>query len=107
MKSIRALAAVVLVWGGVAIATQSLLLREALVLMYGSELAWGLVLFAWLAGVAIGALISGLIVARTNSATAGPGDQPFGTVLLSPACSSGCSVEPEPICTSIPASYCR
>lgn len=34
--------------------TQSLLLRESVVLMSGSELAWGVVLFAWLAGVALG-----------------------------------------------------
>lgn len=43
------------VWGIQAIVTQSLLLREALVLMSGSELAWGVVLFAWLVGVALGA----------------------------------------------------
>lgn len=45
----------VLVWGVQAVITQSLLLREALVLMFGSELAWGIVLFAWLFGVAVGA----------------------------------------------------
>jgi spermidine synthase len=43
------------VWGAQAIITQTLLLREALVLMYGTELVWGLVLFAWLLGVALGA----------------------------------------------------
>ena len=41
-------------WGVQAIVIQSLLIREALVLMFGSELAWGLVLFAWLLGVAAG-----------------------------------------------------
>lgn len=48
-----------LAWGMQAIVTQALLLREALVLMLGTELAWGLVLFAWLLGVAIGAGIGG------------------------------------------------
>ncbi len=51
---------VVLAWGVQAIVAQSLLLREALVLMYGSEFAWGVVLFAWLLGVAVGGLIGGL-----------------------------------------------
>ncbi len=50
---------VVLAWGVQAIVAQSLLLREALVLMYGSEFAWGVVLFAWLLGVAVGGLIGG------------------------------------------------
>jgi spermidine synthase len=49
----------VLAWGVQAIVTQSLLLREALVLMFGSEFAWGLVLFAWLFGVAVGAAFGG------------------------------------------------
>jgi spermidine synthase len=49
------LGALVVAWGTQAIVTQSLLLREATVLMYGSEFAWGVVLFAWLLGVALGA----------------------------------------------------
>jgi spermidine synthase len=67
------LGALVLAWGAQAIVTQSLLLREAMVLMYGSEFAWGVVLFAWLLGVAIGAAIGGratswgLVRARTEA----------------------------------------
>ena len=53
------LSVLVVAWGTQAIVTQSLLLREALVLMFGSELAWGLVLFAWLLGVAVGATLGG------------------------------------------------
>lgn len=48
-----------LAWGVQAIVAQSLLVREALVLMYGSEFAWGVVLFAWLLGVAVGGLTGG------------------------------------------------
>jgi spermidine synthase len=53
------LAALVLAWGMQAIVTQSLLLREAMVLMYGSEFAWGVVLSAWLLGIAAGAAVGG------------------------------------------------
>jgi spermidine synthase len=55
------LGGLVLAWGAQAIVTQSLLLREATVLMYGSEFAWGVVLFAWLLGVAVGAAIGGRV----------------------------------------------
>jgi spermidine synthase len=58
------LSLLVLAWGVQAIVTQSLLLREALVLMFGSEFAWGIVLFAWLLGVAIGAAFGGRLAAR-------------------------------------------
>lgn len=57
----------VLTWGVQAIATQSLLLRESLVLMFGSEFAWGIVLFAWLFGVAVGAVIGGWLAERSAS----------------------------------------
>src|SRR5512147_963295 len=60
-RSHLGLRVLVLAWGIQAIVTQSLLVREALVLMYGSEFAWGLVLFAWLFGVAAGATIGGRI----------------------------------------------
>ena len=53
------LAALVVAWGAQAIVTQALLLREALTLMFGSELAWGIVLFAWLFGIAVGAAAGG------------------------------------------------
>ena len=58
------LSAVVVAWGGQAIVTQSLLLREAIVLMFGSEFAWGVVLFAWLFGVAVGAALGGWMAER-------------------------------------------
>ncbi len=63
-----ALGLVVVAWGVQAIVTQSLLLREALVLMFGSELAWGIVWFAWLFGVAVGAAIGGRTAARLRHA---------------------------------------
>jgi len=44
--------------------TQALLLRESLVLLYGSELAWGVMLFAWLLGVAGGAALGGVLAGR-------------------------------------------
>ncbi len=62
-----ALAVVVVAWGVAAIVTQSLLLREALVLMFGSELAWGIVLFAWLLGVAVGAAGGGWTAGRLTT----------------------------------------
>ncbi len=55
----------IIAWGAQAIVTQSLLLREALVLMFGSEFAWGIVLFAWLLGVAGGATLGGWLTERT------------------------------------------
>ncbi len=55
---------VVFAWGVQAIVTQSLLLRESLVLMFGSELAWGVVLFAWLFGVAVGGVLGGWVAPR-------------------------------------------
>ncbi len=62
----RWLRAVVLAWGAQAIVTQTLLLREATVLMYGSEFAWGVVLFAWLAGIAVGAAVGGWLAGRAG-----------------------------------------
>ncbi len=59
-----ALVALVLACGVQAIVTQTLLLREALVLMFGSELAWGIVLSAWLFGVSAGALVGGRVARR-------------------------------------------
>ncbi|MEW6747793.1 MAG: hypothetical protein AB1486_34130 [Planctomycetota bacterium] len=60
------LGALVLAWGVQAIVTQSLLLREAVVLMYGSELALGIVLFAWLLGVSLGAGAGGCLASRLS-----------------------------------------
>ena len=60
------LSLLVVAWGIQAIVTQSLLVREALVLMFGSELAWGIVLSAWLAGVAVGGSIGGWLSRRVR-----------------------------------------
>jgi spermidine synthase len=54
-----AFSGVVMVLGIQAIVSQSLLIREALVLMFGSEVAWGVVLTAWLLGVALGGVFAG------------------------------------------------
>ena len=62
-----ALSVLVVAWGAQAIVTQSLLLREALVLMFGSEFAWGVVLFAWLFGVSVGALLGGWAARRRRA----------------------------------------
>lgn len=62
------LGALIVAWGAQAIVTQSLLLREAMVLMFGSEFAWGIVLFAWLLGVAVGAAIGGWAATRLSRA---------------------------------------
>ncbi len=59
-----ALAVAVFAWGVQAIVTQSLLVREALVLMSGIEFAWGVVFFAWLLGVAVGAVVGGRLADR-------------------------------------------
>ncbi len=59
------LLSVLFLWGGLALIAQSLLLRESLVLFFGSELSWGVVLAAWLLGVATGAWIGGLLTPRT------------------------------------------
>jgi spermidine synthase len=60
------LAAVIVVWGIQALVLQALLLREATVLMYGSEFAWGVVLSAWLAGVALGGVAGGRLAERVQ-----------------------------------------
>ena len=65
------LSVLVVAWGAQAIVTQSLLLREALVLMFGSEFAWGVVLFAWLLGVAVGAAFGGWLAERLRRADVG------------------------------------
>ena len=56
----------VVAWGIQAIVTQSLLIREALVLMFGSEFAWGIVLSAWLLGVAVGGTVGGWVSVRVR-----------------------------------------
>ena len=68
----------VLAWGVQAIIAQSLLLREALVLMFGSEFAWGVVLFAWLMGVALGATAGGRLSRRWAAGAAATSQQGHG-----------------------------
>jgi spermidine synthase len=47
------------VLGAYAVCAQATLLRETQVVLFGSELSWGLVLACWLAGVAVGAQTGG------------------------------------------------
>jgi spermidine synthase len=51
-------------FGTYALCAQAVLLREAQVILFGSELSWGLVLAFWLAGVAGGARVGGMLVRR-------------------------------------------
>jgi len=81
------LGALVVAWGAQAIVTQTLLLREAVVLMYGSEFAWGVVLFAWLLGVAVGAKLgAGLTSTRAGAGRADVGLVAVLTLLSLAAC---------------------
>ncbi len=67
VKKVRIwLSAIVLAWGLQVIVAQSILLREAIVLMSGSEFAWGIVLFSWLLGVAAGAYVGGWRAKRSQ-----------------------------------------
>ena len=59
-----ALGLLVFVWGGQAIVAQAVLLREAMVLTFGSEFSWGVVLFAWLMGIAVGGALGGWLADR-------------------------------------------
>lgn len=52
------------VLGALAVCAQATLLREAQVILLGSELSWGLVLAFWLVGVAAGAHVGGRIADR-------------------------------------------
>jgi len=58
------------VLGAYAVCTQATVLREVQVLVFGSELSWGLVLGFWLAGVAVGAWAGGRL-ARTLAGAIG------------------------------------
>jgi len=55
-----------LVFGAYAVCAQAMLLREVHVLVFGSELSWGLVLAFWLAGVAAGAGAAGRLIPRAR-----------------------------------------
>ena len=59
------------VLGGFAVWAQATLLREVQVLVFGSELSWGLVLGFWLAGVAGGAAVGGRLARSVRGALAG------------------------------------
>ena len=48
--------------GAYAVCAQATLLRETQVILFGSELSWGLVLAFWLGGVAVGARTSGRLL---------------------------------------------
>ena len=52
--------------GAYAVCAQATLLRETQVVLFGSELAWGLVLASWLAGVALGALTGGRLLSTSR-----------------------------------------
>ncbi|OGF62382.1 MAG: hypothetical protein A2Y62_17185 [Candidatus Fischerbacteria bacterium RBG_13_37_8] len=49
----------VIAFGGIAISTQSILIRELLVIFYGNELTIGIIFFSWFLGIMTGAWISG------------------------------------------------
>ncbi|MFO8015261.1 MAG: fused MFS/spermidine synthase [Phycisphaerae bacterium] len=57
--------------GAYAVTAQATLLREVQVLVFGSELSWGLVLGFWLAGVAVGAAGGGRLARTRGRALAG------------------------------------
>jgi len=59
------------VLGAYAVCAQATLLREVQVLVFGSELSWGLVLGFWLAGVAAGAAVGGRLVRSPRRALVG------------------------------------
>ncbi|MBM4019720.1 MAG: hypothetical protein FJ288_15600 [Planctomycetes bacterium] len=59
--------------GAYALCAQATLLREAQVILFGSELAWGLVLGFWLAGVALGAQAGGWLARRPWPVLTGAG----------------------------------
>ena len=63
--------AAVFLFGAYALCAQAVLLREAQVILFGSELSWGLVLAFWLAGVAAGALVGGWLAKRAWPALTG------------------------------------
>ena len=68
--------AAIFLFGAYALCAQAMLLREAQVILFGSELSWGLVLASWLAGVALGAQVGGwLSRASTPAAYASGGNK--------------------------------
>lgn len=65
--------AAIFLFGAYALCAQAMLLREAQVILFGSELSWGLVLASWLAGVALGAQVGGWLSRRAWVAFAAAG----------------------------------
>ncbi|UCG88719.1 MAG: fused MFS/spermidine synthase [Gemmatimonadota bacterium] len=70
MRLARSVLLTYFVLGAYAVCAQATLLRETQVVLFGSELSWGLVLACWLTGVAIGAQAGGRfsILARRPAA---------------------------------------
>ncbi|HUW83908.1 MAG TPA: fused MFS/spermidine synthase [Phycisphaerae bacterium] len=61
-----ALALFMFLWGAFALVSQSILLRETMVLFFGGELSWGVVLSAWLLGITVGAAVGAGITQRLS-----------------------------------------
>ena len=68
-----ALLIAVFLFGAYALCAQAVLLREAQVILFGSELSWGLVLAFWLAGIALGAKLGGKLTRWAWPTFAGAG----------------------------------
>jgi len=66
MSRHRTVLSAYVVLGAYAVWAQATLLREMHVLVFGSELSWGLVLAFWLAGVAAGAMAAGRLIDRSG-----------------------------------------
>ena len=60
-RTVAAVLVTFFVLGLYAVVTQSLLVREFLVVFFGNELSWGLTFFGWLAGVGLGAAVGGRV----------------------------------------------
>jgi spermidine synthase len=73
MTKRAALLVAVFLFGAYALCAQAVLLREAQVILFGSELSWGLVLAFWLAGIALGAKLGGRLARWAWPAFAGAG----------------------------------
>jgi len=64
----RSILLVYFLLGAYAVCAQATLLRETQVILFGSELSWGLVLACWLAGVAAGARAGGSLTSSDTRA---------------------------------------
>jgi len=66
MRTRAALPVFYFLLGAYAVCAQATLLREAQVLLFGSEISWGLMLAFWLGGVAVGAQVGGWWTSRSR-----------------------------------------